>query len=174
VQYNADTYRKREFKRLTQSAVVKGPRVVRSFWFNDQAEPNTSLHPPDPPTAYTIEAMNRNRSSQKYITLCLGEEHTHLPERIPFYPRQNFFRMPLLLVLSLIASIAAPLCSGADKVMGATADSTRTEAPTEQPATGKLHSPERSQEPRRNGACCDLQPRSPFRNLGADGIEGGI
>ncbi len=82
--------------------------------------------------------MNRNRSSQKYITLCLGEEHTHLPERIPFYPRQNFFRMPLLLVLSLIASIAAPLCSGADKVMGATADSTRTEAPTEQPATGKL------------------------------------
>ena len=46
--------------------------------------------------------------------------------------------MKFLLLLSLIASIAAPLCSGADKVMGATADSTRTEAPTEQPATGKL------------------------------------
>ncbi len=77
-------------------------------------------------------------ASPKTVTLCPGADHAHLPERIPFYLRQNCFRMPLLLLLSLIASIAAPLCSGADKVMGATADSIRTEAPTEQPATGKL------------------------------------
>jgi membrane protease YdiL (CAAX protease family) len=82
--------------------------------------------------------MNRNRSSQKYITLFRSAHHAYLPDRIPIHLRQNCFRMPLLLLLSLIASIAAPLCSGADKVMGATADSTRTEAPTEQSATGKL------------------------------------
>jgi len=76
--------------------------------------------------------------SPKAATLCPGADHANMPDRIPFYLRQNCFRMPLLLVLSLIAAIAAPLCSGADKMMGATADSTRTEAAKEQSATGKL------------------------------------
>ena len=33
-------------------------------------------------------------NSPKTITLCPGGDHAHLPERIPFYLRQNCFRMP--------------------------------------------------------------------------------
>ena len=32
--------------------------------------------------------------SPKTVTLCPGADHAHLPERIPFYLRQNCFRMP--------------------------------------------------------------------------------
>jgi membrane protease YdiL (CAAX protease family) len=46
--------------------------------------------------------------------------------------------MKFLLLLSLITSIAAPLCSGADEVMGATTDINRSGATKEEAATGKL------------------------------------
>ena len=32
--------------------------------------------------------------SPKTVTFCPGADHAHLPERIPFYLRQNCFRMP--------------------------------------------------------------------------------
>ena len=32
--------------------------------------------------------------SLKHVTLCPSDDHAHLPERIPFYLRQNSFRIP--------------------------------------------------------------------------------
>ena len=85
-----------------------------------------------------LSHLGYHPNSLKLVTLCPGADHAYLPERLPFCLRQNCFRMSLLLLLSLLACIAAPLCSGADEVMGATADITPSEAPKEKAATGKL------------------------------------
>ena len=40
-----------------------------------------------------ISHLGYQPNSPKIVTLCPGVDHTHLPDRIPFYLRQNCFRM---------------------------------------------------------------------------------
>jgi len=41
-----------------------------------------------------LSHLGYRQDSPKIVTICPGVDHHHLPERIPFYLRQNCFRMP--------------------------------------------------------------------------------